>query len=55
MVALARTKLGQLSKADLEAIDAVSEPHTLNELVASLGRARSAAKARAALERARGR
>jgi hypothetical protein len=54
VVALARAKLGELSDADLAAIDAVSDQRTLNELVALLGRARSAATARAALKRALG-
>jgi hypothetical protein len=52
VVTLARTKLGKLSDDDLAAIEAVSDPHVLTELVISLGQARSARKARAALERA---
>ena len=52
VIALAGAKIGQLSDADLAAIEAVSDQSTLSDLIASLGRARSAAKARAALERA---
>jgi hypothetical protein len=52
VVAVARAKLGQLSDADLAAIEAVSDQRILTELVASLSAVRSAAKARAALNRA---
>jgi hypothetical protein len=51
VVVLAREKLDQLSDADVAAIEAVSDPLLLTELVASLGKARSAARARAALDR----
>jgi len=50
LVALARTKLGDLSDDDLAAIEAISDPRILTELVTSLGRVRSAARARAALD-----
>jgi hypothetical protein len=52
VVALARTKLGELSDDDLAAIEAVSDQRLLTELVTLLGQARSARKARAALDRA---
>jgi hypothetical protein len=52
VVALARAKLGELSDGDLAAIKDVSDLHALTELVASLGQARSARKARTALDRA---
>jgi hypothetical protein len=52
VVALARTKIESLSDADVAAIEAVSDQHILTELVTSLGQARSARKARAALDRA---
>ena len=52
MVALARAKLGELSDDDLAAIEAVSAQRLLTELVTLLGQARSARKARAALDRA---
>jgi hypothetical protein len=52
VVALARTKLEALSDDDLAAIEAVSDPRVLTELVTSLGRARSALEARATLDRA---
>jgi hypothetical protein len=52
VVALARTKIESLSDADVAAIEAVSNQHILTELVTSLGQARSARKARAALDRA---
>jgi hypothetical protein len=55
VVALARTKLGELSDDDLAAIEAVSDQRVLTELVTSLGQARSIRKARAALDRALGR
>jgi hypothetical protein len=50
VVALARTKLGELSDDDLAAIEAVSDQRLLTELVTLLGQARSARKARAALD-----
>lgn len=52
VVALARTKLGELSDDDVAAIEAVSDQGILTELVTLLGQARSARKARAALDRA---
>jgi flagellar biosynthesis/type III secretory pathway protein FliH len=52
VVALARTKLGELSDDDLAAIEAMSDQRLLTELVTLLGQARSARKARAALDRA---
>jgi hypothetical protein len=52
VVALARTKIESLSDADVAAIEAVTDQHILTELVTSLGQARSARKARAALDRA---
>ena len=52
VVALARTKIESLSDADVAAIEAVSDQHILTELITSLGQARSARKARAALDRA---
>jgi hypothetical protein len=52
VVALARTKLGELSDDDMAALEAVSAQRTLTELVTLLGQARSARKARAALDRA---
>ena len=52
MVALARTKREALSDDDIAALQAVSDQHVLTELVTSLGQARSASKARAALDRA---
>ena len=52
MVALARTKLKELSAVDIAAIEAVSDPTVLTELITSLGQARSARKARAALDHA---
>jgi hypothetical protein len=55
VVAFARAKLGQLSDADVAAIEAVTDQRILTRLVASLGRVRSAATARAALDRALGR
>ena len=55
MVALARAKLEALSDDDIAAIQAVSDQRVLTELVTSLGLARSASMARAALDRALGR
>jgi predicted transposase YdaD len=52
VMTLARTKLGKLSVDDLAAIETVSDPHVLTELITLLGQARSARKARAALDRA---
>jgi len=52
VVALARTKLEELSDDDIAAIQAVSDQHVLTELVTSLGKARSASTARATLDRA---
>jgi hypothetical protein len=52
VVAFARAKLGELSDHDLAAIEAVSDQRILTELVTLLGQARSARKARAALDRA---
>lgn len=52
VVALARTKIEDLSDAEVAAIEAVSDQRILTELVTSLGQARSARKARAALDRA---
>lgn len=51
VVALARTKLEQLSDDDVTAIETMSDPRVLTELVTSLGEAHSAAEARAALNR----
>jgi hypothetical protein len=51
-VALARTKLCELSAGDLAAIDRVSDQHALTELITSLGQARDGVEARAALDRA---
>jgi hypothetical protein len=55
VVALARTKLDALSADEIVALDALSDPHVLTELVTSLGQARSIADARATLDRALGR
>ncbi len=52
VVALGRTKLGELSDDDLAAIEAVSDQRLLTELVTLLGQVRSARKARAVLDRA---
>jgi len=52
VVAIARAKLGNLSDDDIATIEAVSDQHILTELITSLGQARSARKARAALDRA---
>jgi hypothetical protein len=52
VLTLARTKLGKLSDDDVAAIEAVSDLHVLNELIASLGQTSSTRKARAALARA---
>jgi hypothetical protein len=52
VVALAHTKLDALSEDDLAAIEAVSDPRVLTELVTSLGRARSVVEARTALDHA---
>jgi len=52
VVALARTKLLVLSDDDLAAIEAVSDPRILTELVTSLGQASSLPEARATLDRA---
>jgi hypothetical protein len=52
VVALARAKLEELSDDDIAAIQAVFDQHILTALVTSLGQARSAAIARAALDRA---
>lgn len=52
VIALARTKLEELSAADIAAIEAVSDQLVLTELITSLGQARSVRKARAALDRA---
>ena len=49
VIALARTKLGALSDADIAAIEAVADGYLLTELVTTLGRARSSG--RAALDR----
>ena len=50
VVALARTKIEDLSDGDIAAIEAVSDQRILTELVTSLGQARSARKARVALD-----
>ena len=55
VVAIARAKLGKLSDDDIATIEAVSDQRILTELVTLLGQARSARKARAALDRALGR
>jgi hypothetical protein len=52
VVALARTKLKELSDDDIAAIEAVSDQLVLTELITSLGQARSVRKARAALDHA---
>jgi hypothetical protein len=52
VVALARTKLKELSADDIAAIEAVADQRVLTELIASLGQARSVRKARAALDHA---
>jgi len=52
VVALARTKLGELPDDDLATIEAVSNQRVLTELVTLLGQARSVREARAALDRA---
>jgi hypothetical protein len=52
VMTLARTKLGELPDEDIAAIEAVSDQRLLTELVTLLGQARSARKARAALDRA---
>lgn len=51
-VALARIKLGVLPDHDLVAIEAVTDPSVLTELITSLGEARGGAEVRAALDRA---
>jgi hypothetical protein len=55
VITLARTKLEELSGDEVAALEAVSDVRMLTELVTSLGRARSAIEARAALDRALGR
>lgn len=55
VIALSHTKVEGLSDDDLVAIEAVADQHILTELVTSLGQARNAAEARAALDRALGR
>jgi hypothetical protein len=52
VVALARTKLIELSDADLAAIEAAADQPVLTQLVAALGQATSADEARAVLHRA---
>jgi hypothetical protein len=52
VITLARTKLGELPDDDLAAIEAVSDPRVLTELITSLGQARSASEVRSALDRA---
>jgi hypothetical protein len=52
VVALAHAKLEVLSEDDLAAIEAVSDPRVLTELVTSLGQASSVFEARATLDRA---
>jgi len=52
VITFARAKLGELPDDDITAIEAVTDQRTLTELVALLGQARSARKARAALDRA---
>ena len=52
VVALARSKLADVSDADLAAIEATSDPGVLTGLVTSLGQATGAVEARAALSRA---
>jgi hypothetical protein len=52
VVALAHIKLEALSEDDLAAIEAISDPRVLTELVTSLGRASSVLEARATLDRA---
>jgi hypothetical protein len=52
VLALARVKPGRLSDSSIAAIEAVSDERVWTELVALLGQARSARKARAALDRA---
>jgi hypothetical protein len=53
VIVLARTKL-EVSERDLTAIEAVSDPSVLTDLVSSLGDARDAVEARSALDRALG-
>jgi hypothetical protein len=52
VIALARAKLKQLSDDVVAAINGVSDPRVLTELVTALGEARSARGARTALDRA---
>jgi hypothetical protein len=52
VIALARAKLKTVPADDLAKIAAVTDPLVLTELVTALGQARSARKARAALDRA---
>jgi hypothetical protein len=52
VVALARTKLDQLSDDDIAAIEALSDQRVLTDLVTSLGQAGTVPEARAALDRA---
>ena len=52
VVALARTKLAALSDGEIAAIEALSDPRVLTELVTSLGQASSVLEARATLDRA---
>jgi hypothetical protein len=52
VVALARTKLKELSADDIAAIEAVADQRVLTELITSLGQARSVRKAQAALDHA---
>jgi len=52
VMTLARTKLGELPDDDIAVIEAVSDQRILTELITLLGQARSARKARAALDRA---
>ena len=52
VLTIARSKLGPLSDSDITEIEAVSNKRILTELISVLGQARSARKARAALDRA---
>ncbi|HEX3475755.1 MAG TPA: hypothetical protein VHT91_12065, partial [Kofleriaceae bacterium] len=52
VVALARTKLKKVSDDDLARIAAITDLRVLTELVTSLGKTHSVARARAALDRA---
>jgi hypothetical protein len=52
VLALAGSKLGELSESDIVAIEAISDPRALTELITALGQAHTVVEVRAALDRA---